>query len=174
MYWRNLELMCYSGGKQGKCETPTIVIGHSNNGCIICPHCKAELKEKAMIYIIDTDALGLYCKPDEKHAWGREFVFEMKSGYCGKILELQLPNVASSIHHHEHTDETLVVLSGKVGVWINHPPFNIYSPGQKIDIKRGEKHQFMSYSGSALMLEVSNRQNPDDDIKVPGSGGRIE
>ena len=172
MSWKELELICFAGGQQGKCNTPTYVIGLSDNGRIICPHCNTELRED-MVYIIDTDALALYLRPDEKHAWGREFVFQMKSGYCGKIIELQIPSCASSIHHHEETDETLVVLSGKVGIWVNHPPFQIYMPGQFVDIKRGEKHQFQSFGGSSLIFEVSNRSNPKDDIKIPGSGGMI-
>ena len=145
---KKLELLCTG------CGTPTMLIAFTNNGYITCPHCNTILRDD-MVYIIDTDDLALYCEPDEDHVWGREFVFEMKSGYCGKILELQLSGVASTIHHHNETDETLVVLSGKVEVWINHPPFQVYVPGQIINIKRGENHQFMAHQGPALILRLA-------------------
>ena len=106
---------------------------------------------------------------DNDHAWGREIIFHMGSKeepYTLKLLELQKPHVLSSYHHHRNIHETLVVLAGVVSIRVESTMFRLYYPGGLIHIPPLHDHQFFAVQDPAVLMEGSNRIDPNDDVKV--------
>jgi len=105
---------------------------------------------------------------DNDHDWGRELIFHLgtkEEPYTLKLLELEKPHVLSSYHKHENIHETLVVLAGVVSLRVESPFFRLYYPGQSIDIQPLQRHQFFAVQDSAILMEGSDRIDPNDDIK---------
>ena len=51
----------------------------------------------------------------DQRPWGRELVFAATESYAGKILHIRAGH-RLSLQHHEHKDESILVLSGELDV----------------------------------------------------------
>ena len=118
-----------------------------------------------MRFIIDTDLIahGNILEVDADHKWGREL--RLVNGiYCGKLLELSVPDCPGSLHHHIQKTESFVVLSGIV--CIKTPDHSIkeacYGVGSVLTLKPHEWHQFHAVGHPALLLEVSTPHSDSD------------
>ena len=118
-----------------------------------------------MQYIIDSDliAAGNIQQVDANHKWGREL--RLVNGiYCGKMLELSVPDTPGSLHFHKDKTESFIVLSG--AVCIKTPDKTVkeacYRAGSVLTLYPGQRHQFWAVDKPALLLEVSTPHSDSD------------
>jgi D-lyxose ketol-isomerase len=124
-----------------------------------------------MQYLIDTEVYyGRVGK--DKHLWGSEARFVNTSEYCGKLIELNAPNVKSSLHYHKEKKETFIVLAGEVFIEIIEKRSVGMGPmlaGEQVTIYPGQRHRFWA-ENPALIMEVSTHHEDDDTFRLEGAG----
>lgn len=103
--------------------------------------------------------------------WGHELIFGRGREYEGKLLTFEGEDAAMSMHFHAVKDETWYVLEGELHVdWIDTRTAaritERLAPG---DVWRNPPllpHRLRSLTPRAVVLEVSTRDDPDDNYRV--------
>jgi mannose-6-phosphate isomerase-like protein (cupin superfamily) len=105
-----------------------------------------------------------------KKGWGYEKIIVNNNEYCGKILYFN-KNKKCSYHTHILKSETFYLRLGKVllkiGITDNIEDSKdmVLSPGDKIDIPRGTRHQIIALEESEL-FEFSTQHFEEDSIRI--------
>ncbi len=105
--------------------------------------------------------------------WGREEIFAETDSYVGKILFIK-QGEALSLQYHEHKEETLRVLDGRlelvIGTSIDDLSAVTLDEGTVFHIAPGTLHRMVAISDCRL-LEVSTNQL-DDVVRLEDRYGR--
>ncbi len=98
--------------------------------------------------------------------WGCEVWWTDTDKYMGKTLIIN-PGKSTSLHYHEHKDETILVIRGKLTVYDDRGfPWcaEIY-PGNTIRILPKERHKLSAGEHGVELIEFST-PHPDDSVRV--------
>ena len=110
--------------------------------------------------------------------WGYELWWADTADYLGKLLFVKEGH-QSSVHYHEHKDETMYVHAGIMHLELyemreDGAPHRVsvftVGPGESVDIPAGEIHSIVSKSD--LDLFESSTPVPDDSVRVQDRYGR--
>lgn len=110
--------------------------------------------------------------------WGREQWLTNNDKYCMKILYLQ-PGYQSSLHYHEHKDETFLVIDGAVTLEVMHgyklgkenAPLHrmVLGPLNFHRLSPGTPHRFSAIKGEAVIVEASTPHSDADVVRLEES-----
>ncbi len=103
--------------------------------------------------------------------WGEEQWIANKD-YCGKLLKLS-KGWRCSIHYHKNKEETFYILKGKVLMEVGDREW-VMNPGEKIDIKSGDKHRFTGLQNSEIMEFSTHHEEKDSYRDVPSGQVPLE
>jgi mannose-6-phosphate isomerase len=104
--------------------------------------------------------------------WGREVIFAENERYAGKILYLSAAH-SLSLQYHEHKDETLYVLEGRLQLLVGAEGDMrelTLQPGEAYRITPGIRHR-MRADVPCVILEVSSPEL-DDVVRLEDAYGR--
>lgn len=99
--------------------------------------------------------------------WGSEDWIINNEKYCGKRLLLNR-GYQCSVHYHEIKEETFYVNKGLVLLQVGNERI-LMKPGESLEIKPGEKHQFIGIT-DAEIIEFSTHHNEEDSHRETQSG----
>jgi len=102
-----------------------------------------------------------------EHKWGTETVVATESVYVIKRLSLT-GGWKTSLHRHARKTQTILVISGSVGIRINGS-LNTLEAGDAASIAEGQEHRMYVLSDEADVLLVSNHPGSDDVVKLEPS-----
>jgi mannose-6-phosphate isomerase-like protein (cupin superfamily) len=105
--------------------------------------------------------------------WGHEEIWAETDRYVGKILAIR-KGQRLSLQYHEVKDETLRVLSGKLGLELENDQGELemleLEPGASRRVLAGRKHRFSAIEDCEL-IEVSTPEL-DDVVRLEDDYGR--
>jgi uncharacterized cupin superfamily protein len=105
-------------------------------------------------------------------AWGFELTLVNNDLYCGKLI-LSFRgrwSTAGAFHYHRLKDETFVVLIGALALEVEGCLPNRLKSLDSFRIKPGVKHRFAAATPFCLFLEVSTRDDEEDNIRCRSEG----
>lgn len=94
--------------------------------------------------------------------WGCEIWWANTDKYMGKILVIN-PNQCTSLHVHEHKDETMYVMQGQLKD-AKHENL-CHGVGSVFHVAPGVEHRLIAGSTGVTLIEVST-PHPDDSVRV--------
>ena len=110
--------------------------------------------------------------------WGKEVIYADHEEYCGKLLVYDKAGATSSMHFHKVKKETWYVLQGSFDyktIDTNTGVINtqVISQGDTITNETFAIHQLTARDDNSIIVEVSTKDNPDDNFRViPGDSQR--
>ena len=105
--------------------------------------------------------------------WGHELIWAETARYAGKVLVIETGR-RLSLQYHERKLESILVLSGRLRLWLEGDDGEIrieeLGPGQARLIQIGRTHRFEAIDRAEL-LEVSSPEL-DDVVRIEDDFGR--
>lgn len=105
--------------------------------------------------------------------WGHELIWAVTDRYAGKVLVIETGR-RLSLQYHERKLESILVLSGRLRLWLEGDDGEIRAeelgPGQARLIPVGHTHRFEAIERAEL-LEVSSPEL-DDVVRIEDDFGR--
>ncbi len=105
--------------------------------------------------------------------WGHELIWAETARYAGKVLVIETGR-RLSLQYHERKLESILVLSGRLRLWLEGDDGDIrieeLGPGQARLIQVGRTHRFEAIDRAEL-LEVSSPEL-DDVVRIEDDFGR--
>lgn len=100
-------------------------------------------------------------------SWGCEIWWADTELYMGKTLIIN-PNCSTSLHYHEHKDETITVQRGRLIIsWepsLSEPPSELM-PDDVVHLVPQQAHKLTAGPQGVTLVEVST-PHPDDSVRV--------
>jgi mannose-6-phosphate isomerase len=95
--------------------------------------------------------------------WGEERIFAEESRYAGKLLMIR-SGEALSLQYHERKDETIHVLEGTLGLFVERDGERAdlrLAAGEAFHLEPGTRHRMFAPEGDVLLVEVSTAELHD-------------
>ncbi|HUQ78711.1 MAG TPA: cupin domain-containing protein [Patescibacteria group bacterium] len=105
--------------------------------------------------------------------WGNELIWALTDRYCGKVITIETGR-RLSLQYHEEKDESILVLSGRLRLWLGAEDGAMAStelgPGEAAHVVTGRRHRYEAIERVEL-VEVSTPEL-DDVVRVEDDFGR--
>jgi mannose-6-phosphate isomerase-like protein (cupin superfamily) len=106
--------------------------------------------------------------------WGHEDIWAETERYVGKVLAID-GGKRLSLQYHEHKDESILVLRGRLCLELENGAGEIESMelqvGESRRIAPGRRHRFAALDGGCELVEVST-PDLEDVVRVEDDYGR--
>lgn len=105
--------------------------------------------------------------------WGEERIFAETARYAGKLITIR-PGQSLSYQYHNVKEETVHVLSGRLGLEVEHDGVRMaldLAPGETFHIVPGMRHRMFATGEECQLVEVSTPEL-DDVVRLEDRYGR--
>ena len=132
-----------------------------NNSQIVCPHKLTDSVNNRKVVT---------------KQWGIEFILP-GHGYTTKIMQIK-PGFKSSLHFHQHKNETFVLVQGQLNVEFYEPDsekrsYELIEPLSCLILPACTPHSFSvpkTQEGPSIFIESSTVDDADDNYRLTRSG----
>ena len=102
-----------------------------------------------------------------KKLWGHEEIIVNTDLYCFKYLHL-IKGFQCSLHSHKKKEETFILKEGIVEIEYIGKIYHL-NEGHTVTIKPHQLHRFKSITDTAILIEVSTHDDPEDSYRIEKS-----
>lgn len=159
--------------KEGIVIPETDVVEFYGGGIVFAPileidgeKISSSALKQSLVANFDLDKMKECNTVDNDHDWGYQIRMVNEDEYCGKLLVLENTE-RGGYHFHKEKKETFIILQGSVKMHIDSPSidsevYDLLDVGKWITIQPGEAHWMEAVYATAIILEVSTKDDDED------------